>query len=152
MDRNREIEKKFTEFLDRILAVKEAALEPGADEELRANVEFAARMVSLRPEPAESYRNNLRARLLHQLEASEAATREKRESFWGTLWRKPVWQGAIMVAFAVFVVGMLWRAGVISWEPSEPTATSIPATTSPGTTAPPATTAPTSASQPHSRR
>jgi hypothetical protein len=51
-----------------------------------------------------------------------------------------------MVAFAVFVVGMLWRAGVISWEPSEPTATSIPATTSPGTTAPPTTTAPTSAS------
>jgi hypothetical protein len=146
MDRNRDIEKKFSEYLDSILAGEEMVLEPEGNEDLRNAVEFAVKMAALRPVPAESYRNNLKARLLQKLDERETAELERRGRFWNALWRQPVWQGAIMVAFAVIVVGLLWRAGIITWEPSQPTVlpttTSIPTTTIPGTTAP-TTTSPT---------
>jgi hypothetical protein len=141
MNRNREIEKKFNEYLDHILAGEEVILEPGADEDFRTAVEFADKMFGLRPVPSEVYRNDLISRLLRKLGEREAAEREKRESVWKKLWRQPIWQGAVMVAFAVIVVSLLWRAGTFS--PGEPEATTIP-TISP-TTTPTTTTVPTTA-------
>ena len=148
MNRKREIEKRFTEYLDRILAGEEITVEPDADAELRAALEFARTIRGLRTSPSESFQAQLKARLLQKLDEQEAIALERRESFWGNIWRQPIWQGAVMVAFAVIVVGLLWRAGIIAPELPEatttPTATATP-TTVPTTTVPTTTSMPTTA-------
>jgi len=131
MDRKREVEKKFAEYLDRILAGEEIPTDPGMDEELHAALDFARKMSEIRPDPSESYQAQLKARLLQKLDEQEAIAREKQGRFWKSIWRQPVWQGAIMVAFAVVVVGLLWRAGAFA--PEFPEATTTP-TISPTTT------------------
>jgi hypothetical protein len=136
MGRDKETRKKFIEYLDRILAGEEIPADLDMDEELRATLEFARKMSVLRPIPSDTFQAQLKAGLLQKLDAQEARAKEGQGSFWRTLWRQPVWQGAITVAFAVFIVGMLWRAGIFSPELSQPTATetSTPTQTTTSTT------------------
>jgi hypothetical protein len=140
VDRNKETEKKFTEFLDRILAGEEVPADPGMDEDLRAVLDFAQKISKLRPNPSASYQASLKARLLQKLEEQEAKTEGTRGRFWKNIWRQPVWQGVMAVLIVIIVGSALWRAGVFT--PSPPLATTPP-TTVPSTTVPPMTSAPT---------
>ena len=138
MDRKRKTEKKFSEFLDRILAGEEISADPNMDEELRAVLDFARKISKLRPNPSAAYQANLKARLLQKLEEQEAKAESIRGRFWENMWRQPVWQGIMVVLIVVIVGSALWRAGVFT--PTPPVATT-PSATVPSTTVAPTTTA-----------
>lgn len=134
MGRERDMEKKFTENLDRILAGKEVKADPTMDKELRAALDFALKMAALRTAPSAQYQARLKARLLQKLDEQEARKRERRGSFWGLIRTSPVWQGAVAALFVIIIVSIIWRSGF--FQPS----ITAPSTTYPAATTPAATT------------
>ena len=128
MNREKEREKKFTEYLDRMLAGGEIPAVPDMDEELRETLDFARKVAGLRREPSTGYQSGLRASLLQKLEERARKSAEKKAGFWG-IWRQPVWQGVVTAVFVVIILSVLWRAGVFS-----PSITPTPTTTMTQTT------------------
>ncbi len=114
MSREKERENKFTEYLDRLLAGGEIPVGPDMDEELRETLDFAKKVAGLRRDPSPSYQARLRADLLQKLEDRARKAEEKKASFWGGIWRQPVWQGVAAAVFVVIVLTVLWRAGVFA--------------------------------------
>jgi hypothetical protein len=143
MGRERDIEKKFTENLDRILAGKEIKSDPSMDAELRAALDFARKMAALTTAPSAQYQARLKARLLQKLDEQEARKRERRGSFWGLLRTSPAWQGAVAALFIIIIISIIWRSGF--FQPSIPAPapaypdTKAPAATTPAAKPPPAT-------------
>ncbi len=76
MGRERDIAKKFTENLDRILAGEEIKADPAMDAELRAALDFARKMAALRTAPSAPYQARLKAALLQKLDEQEALAQE----------------------------------------------------------------------------
>jgi hypothetical protein len=140
MDRERETEKKFAEYLDRILAGKEIKADPAIDEELRAALDFARKMGELGAKPSAQYQTRLKASLLQKLEEQEAPQKEKRGSFWDVFRSHPVWQGAVAVLVVIIALTIVWRAGFFQPLMTPPEQATAPAATSaPTTKAAPAT-------------
>jgi hypothetical protein len=139
MRREREMDKKFSEYLDRILAGEEIKADPAMDKELRAALDFARKISELGTKPSAQYQARLKARLLQKLEEQKAPPKEGRGSFWNIFRGHPVWQGAVAALLVILVLSIIWRAGF--FQPSIPL--QVPTTTSPAATAtvPPATTA-----------
>ena len=135
MGREKEVEKKFTEYLDRILAGEEIKADPAMDEELRAALDFARKISSLGAVPSAQYQARLKASLLQKLEEQEARKKEARGSFWGIFRSHPVWQGAVALLLVIIVITIVWRAGF--FQPSITAPAHAPA----ATTAVPTTTA-----------
>ena len=135
MGRERDNEKKFTEYLDHILAGEEVKADPAMDTELREALDFAGRMAALRTAPSAQYRARLKASLMQKLEEREA-----RGSFWSIFRSHPVWQGAAAALFVIIIVSIIWRAGFF-----EPSITAPRTTVPAATTAAPTTTAPAKA-------
>jgi hypothetical protein len=138
MGREQKNEKKFAEYLDRILAGEEIKADPAMDEELRAALDFARKMTELGDKPSTQFQARLKAGLLQKLEAQEAAQKAGQGSFWDIFRSHPVWQGAVAALVVIILLSVVWRAGF--FQPSIPI--SVPAATSPATaTYLPATTA-----------
>jgi hypothetical protein len=148
MGRERDMEKKFTENLDRILAGKEVPADPSLDKELRDALDFARKMTALGAAPSPEYRARLKARLLQKLAEQEALKPVKQDSFWNIFRGHPVWQGAVAALFVIIIISIIWRAGFFQPSiPAPPVATTTPtATTIPTTAAP--TVSPTQAPAP----
>ena len=136
MGREKDIEKKFTEYLDRILAGEEIQADPAMDEELRAALDFARKMTALRTSPSAQYRARLKASLLQKLGEREAQRREGQGSFWNVFRSHPVWQGAAAALFVIILVSIIWRAGYFQPSITAPTTAPPAATTAAPTTAP----------------
>jgi hypothetical protein len=111
MGREKETEKKFAEYLDRILAGEEIKAGPAMDEELRAALDFARKMKGLGAKPAAQYQTRLKASLLQKLEEREAQKKAARDSFWNIFRSHPVWQGAAAVLAVIILLSIIWRAG-----------------------------------------
>ena len=76
MGREDNIEKKHTEYLDRLLAGEEAVTGEDIGEDLRAILDFARKMRSLCGEPSPVFRAELRQRLLRKLAEEEVTAHE----------------------------------------------------------------------------
>jgi hypothetical protein len=113
MSREKEQEKKFTEYLDRLLAGGEIPDDPDMDGELRATLDFARKVAGLRRDPSAGYQARLRAEMLRKLEERARKAEEKKGGFRG-IWRQPVWQGVMTAVFVVIIISILWRVGVFS--------------------------------------
>jgi hypothetical protein len=135
MGRERDMEKKFTENLDRILAGKEVPVDPSVDKELRDALDFARKMTAFGATPSAEYQARLKARLLQKLAEREALKKES--SFWNIFRSRPVWQGVVAALFVIIIISVVWRAGFFQPSISPPAATTIPTTTAPATTASP---------------
>ena len=140
MDRERETEKKFAEYLDRILAGEEIKADPAMDEELRAALDFARKMGELGAKPSAQYQARLKASLLQKLEEQEAPQKEKRGSFWDVFRSHPAWQGAVAVLVVIIALTIVWRAGFFQPLMTPPEQAKVPATSAPTTKATPAAT------------
>lgn len=112
MGSEREIEKQFSENLDRLLAGEELKPDQIADEEMRSALEFARKMAELRATPTESYQARLKACLLQKLEEQEAKAQEKRGWLWN-LAHQPVWQAVTAALFVIILGGIMWGAGLL---------------------------------------
>ena len=138
MGREKDMEKKFTEYLDHILAGKEVPIDPTMDKELRDALDFARKMIRLGEAPSPEFQASLKARLLQKLAEQEASKKEK--SFWNIFRSHPVWQGAVVALLVIIAITIVWRTGFFQPSISAPPPV---ATTTPSATAPPMTTAPT---------
>lgn len=136
MGREKDIEKKFAEYLDRILAGEEVKADPSMDDEMRAALDFARKISTLGAVPTAQYQARLKASLLQKLAEQEARKKASRSSGWG-IFRQPVWQGAIAAILVIMAITIVWRAGF--FQPSISAPAKTPATTA--TTAVPTTTA-----------
>jgi hypothetical protein len=137
MGREQDIEKKFTAYLDRILAGEEIKADPAMDAELRAALNFARKVNSLGAVPDAQFQARLKAALLEKLQAREARQKENRGSFWDIFRSHPAWQGAVAVLLVIIVISIIWRAGFF-----QPSISSTEKTVTPTTTAAPATAIP----------
>lgn len=115
MGRDDELEKQFSDDIDRILAGKETGAGTGADEDSRTALEFASKMADLRAQPSDAFKNQLKDRLMGELErkAAEQASREGqnwlREGFNRLIPRQLVWQAlAAGIVLLVIAGGALW--------------------------------------------
>jgi hypothetical protein len=145
MGREKEIEKKFTAYLDRILAGEEIQADPAMDAELRAALDFARKISALGAVPSAQFQARLKASLLQKLEEQEAQKKAKKASFWDVFRSHPAWQGAAAVLLVIIALTIVWRAGVFQpslLEMSKATTTQGATTTAPATAAAPTTKAP----------
>jgi nucleoid-associated protein YgaU len=141
MGREKDNARKFTEYLDHILAGEEIRVDPAADAELRQALDFARRMGRLRTAPSEQYRARLKAGLLQKLGEQEARHSEARASFWEMFRSHPAWQGAAAALLVIIALTVVWRAGFFQPSITAPETTAPPTYAPSATTTAPATTA-----------
>jgi hypothetical protein len=143
MGRERENEKKFNEYLDRILAGEVIKADPSMDKELRDALDFARKISEYGATPSAQYQARLKASLLQKLEEQEELQKQKRGSFWDVFRSHPVWQGAAAVLVVIIALTVVWRAGVFQPSPiemSKATTTTTATIAAPTANAPAATT------------
>lgn len=149
MGREREIEKRFSEDLDRILAGEDVPEDTTMDREFRATLDFARRMSGLGAVPSAQYASRLQARLLQKLQEKEARAGQKHGWLWDLVRSRPVWQIAIVVLL-VLVASVVWRTGVLQPITQSPAPVAFPAATTSPAPVPAPTTAPAPAITPAS--
>jgi hypothetical protein len=116
MERDSNIDKKFTEYIDKLLAGEEVSTGEEISDDLRASIEFARIMLSNRDEPSDAFRAQLRERLLRKLyqqEAEAARARERRDPLeWlrNILPPHSAWRAVTSAALVVLVavIGVIW--------------------------------------------
>ncbi|HTY82115.1 MAG TPA: hypothetical protein VMB24_04975, partial [Dehalococcoidales bacterium] len=146
MPSEKDIYKKFGEYIDRVMAGEEIKLDPAVDGETRADLEFVKKACTLGQEPTAQFQARLRAHLIEKLEAQQASKREEGWSFFRAL-RQPAWQAVIAVVLVVLVITVVWREGVFQTHEENIAPSTVPTMTVPPTQSVPAatTTAPKSA-------
>lgn len=141
-DKNRE--KEFSEYIDRILAGED--VRPGDDigEDMRTAIEFSKEMTRMRGGPSAAFREELKRKLLHELvERDIAASQQEKKAHrsYGTLWRSLT---TAVIVIVLALVGVFWYIGGFPWtegpEEMEPSATTPLQPTYTTTPAPTATT------------
>ncbi len=149
-------EKEFAEKLDRILAGEDIHIQNEMDDDLRASLDFARKMSSLRVEPSAQFKSYLKAKLLQQLNEREADA-EAGKGWLARLVRQPIWQAVAVLVLMIVVGGAVWGSGILnpsrqgtdkppSGVASAPTATAATKTSEALTAVAPTTTAPMLAS------
>lgn len=109
MSRESKEEKLFNELIDRIMAGESVEID-GADADMRSAIEFAKKLKELRTSPSDSFKANLKARLLQQLREKE--TDREKTSWWQRMFsNRTAWQLATTVALIIIAVGITWRVG-----------------------------------------
>jgi hypothetical protein len=111
MNRDREIEREFSNGLDRILAGEEVHVAQPQEGDLLSALDFALKMVQLRPSPSADFESNLKARLLQELAEQESCKEDKR-SWLGRLISEPAWVGAAVAFFLIIAGGLIWQSGL----------------------------------------
>jgi hypothetical protein len=132
MKKDKFTEKKFIEYLDRLLAGEEVSLGDDVSDELRSALELARKMLAYREEPSPAFRTGLRDRLLRKLAQEEAAAASKTEGrrAWAAKLfpQSPVWRAATSAALVLLLVaiGAVWYTGRYGGAPMLPSAPTPP--------------------------
>jgi hypothetical protein len=109
MSRRNDVERLFSEDVDRILAGERSQLASIADDDQRTALEFAAKIVEMEPAVRAHFQVALQTRLRTRLaELEERSRTRQRAGWWGKLLHRPAWQ-------AVAAVVVLAMAGLIVW-------------------------------------
>jgi hypothetical protein len=133
MGKDKGIEKKFAENIDRILAGEDIKADPSLNAEMRADLEFVKKVRSLGEAPSAQFQARLKASLLQKLEAQQARQRDE-QGLW-RIFRQPAWQGGIAVLLAIIALAIVWRSGFFQPSVSAPVTTTVtPSTTKAATT------------------
>jgi len=126
MGREVDMEKEFSENIDRMLAGKEVKVGPDVDDECRMALDFAQQMVRLRAIPSASFKAELKERLLQKLSGQEtgAAAEAKKNWLWESLRRlvprSVTWRVAAATAVVIIMVfvGVFWHMGGFTQPPA----------------------------------
>ena len=144
MDREVDMEKEFSESIDRMLAGEEVKVGADIDDDYRTALDLAQKLIRLRAVPSPSFKAQLKERLLSRLSEGDD-TKVKRNRFWEVLERlvprQPVWRAVATTAVAIILatVGVFWYMGGFTQPPAPAPSTfeEIPQEVSPPTPAPP---------------
>lgn len=144
MGSERDVERKFSEQVDRLLAGEEVKIDAAAEKESGAELDTARKIIALRPAPSSQFQTALKQRLLRKLAEQETATRskEKENWLWKLLPRQRAWQAAVAMLLIVVVGGIIWGRGIFKPEVTPPLASAPPAQLK-GAVPPAASTTPT---------
>lgn len=125
----RDLERVFSDKIDRLAAGDESKIDPAAEEKIRTELDFARKMISLAPEPSAEFKADLKARLLHELAEQEAEARTADRWNWlrTLLPRQRAWQVAAAMLFVVVAGGILWSTGILRPETAPPPGTVLTA-------------------------
>jgi len=144
-DKNRE--REFSEYLDRLLAGEDAVFPEDMNDDMRSALEFARELAAQRSVPSPEFSTALKRDLLHRLTEMEleAQQNEKKRRFSGGMLGRTLATAVIVIALAA--VGVFWFMGGFPafHEPEplpSPTPTSSPSPTMEPTTAPQPTAVP----------
>ena len=140
MNKQRKIEKTFSENLDRILAGKAVKADTIADKDMLATLDFASRIAEIKPAISQQYQTRLKAELLEKLQKQKAA--EKKNPWYSFTLRQPVWQAVTAIFLLVVIISVIWRSGIfnVSTAPQPTTTMSTSTTVVTTTTTMPTTT------------
>jgi hypothetical protein len=153
MGREYDVERLFSQQIDRLLAGEEVSKDPAMNDDLTSALEFAQKMIDLRATPSPQFASGLKSGLLQKLAEQEESRAAGQGWFQRLMPRTPVFQ-AVAVLAAVFIIsGILWATlfrpspvSIVQAPTPTPPVTwgspVIPATTAPPATAAPATTRP----------
>ncbi len=125
----RNVERLFSDKIDRLAAGDESKIDPAAEEKIGPELDFARKMISLAPEPSAQFKTDLKARLLRKLaeQEGEARTRDRRNWLQALLPRSRAWQVAAAMLFIVVAGGILWSTGILRPETAPPPGTVLTA-------------------------
>ena len=144
MARQKDNEKMFAEYMDRILTGGEIIIDPSLDGEMRADLEFVKKACALGQAPTAQFQARLKARLIEKLETQQVRKQEQGFKIFNAL-RQPVWKAAIAVVLVILAVTIVWQEGVFQHNENLAPTTPASTTTSPNQSAAPATTTATTA-------
>jgi hypothetical protein len=105
----KDLEKLFSEDIDRLLAGEELKTEAGAGKEVSEALDFARKMIAATPEPGAGFKAQLQARLLQRLAEHETA---KKGWFQRLIPRQPVWQAAAALVLVAVIGVAVWISGL----------------------------------------
>lgn len=110
MSNEHDVEKQFSENVDRLLAGNKVNIDPAAEDDLRTATDFAQKMVEHRAGPSDDFKADLKERLLAKLKDQEAEKQVKEDRSWfrRLIPRRQAWQFAISLTFIVAMGAILW--------------------------------------------
>lgn len=146
MTKKNKRDKLLLENLERILKGNDIENSASLDDQTRAALDVARKMMTLREKPAKEYADNLKAQLVYQLSEQEKKEDSKKQGFWS--WQFPrvtAWQATVSAVVLVVVLAciLLVVNNIQPGSHSEETASSTTVVT--GTTITPSTSIPTDA-------
>ncbi|MDO8490459.1 MAG: hypothetical protein Q7T04_00405, partial [Dehalococcoidia bacterium] len=104
MTSENELERRFSENIDRLLAGEAVEADPSVADDTRTAQAFAQKMIALRGSPSAQFQAQLKARLLNTLNAESA----RRPAWYERVWpRRGGWQVAIALALLMVVIGIV---------------------------------------------
>jgi hypothetical protein len=138
MNQEFENSQEFLKNLDRLLAGEKIVIDPAAEKELAAALDFAQKIKGLRAVPSAEFTAQLKAKLLNQIAQSEEAARVKKARGWWANFtaNRVVWQTVTAVLVICLITGLLWATNFLRFPGGAPSTTPIvSATTTTSTTA-----------------
>ena len=132
MGRELDMEKKFSENVDRMLAGEEVKVSAAMDDDCRTALDFTQKLVRLRAVPSPFFKAELKEKLLRKLSEKEIQAEAKRGWFMKGLRRlvprQPVWQALTALLLVVVVAGgITWGTGTLKVSAPPPAPTPVPA-------------------------
>ena len=118
MGRELDMEKEFSENIDRMLAGEEIKVSAGMDDDCRTALDFTQELARLCAVPSPFFKAELKEKLLQKLSEEESRAEAKRGRFWESLRRlvprQPVWQALTALLVVVVVAGgITWGMGTL---------------------------------------
>jgi len=135
MNKQKKIEKAFSENLDRILAGRAVKTDAFADADMLSTLDFAAGIAKIKPAISQQFKTRLKAELLEKLEKQQ--TPAKKNIWYSLSLHQPVWQAVTAVFLVVLIISVIWRSGLFNISAAPPPTTTMTTYT---TARPPATT------------
>jgi len=123
MSREIDMEKEFSENVDRILAGEEVQVSAAVSDDIHTALDFARKLVGLRDVPSYSFQARLKERLLQKLSEEEVQVEAKRNWILEGLRRlvpqTMVWRAVTTTALVIILaaVGVFWYIGGIGQPP-----------------------------------
>lgn len=134
MGREVDMEKEFSENIDRILAGQEVKVSADIDDDYRTALDLAQKLIRLRAVPSPSFKAQLKERLLLKLSEQETKAPAGAKKNW--LWEglrhlvphKMVWRAVTTTALVLVLaaVGVVWYIGSFTQAPP-PSPAPVPA-------------------------
>jgi len=112
---NRDMERAFSQDVERLLRGEEPAGLSMDDAGYAETLRFARRLMAIREEPDPAFTARLRSHLMVNLAEEDIAVARTRESWFERLFGRPAVRLAVVSTVVVLVaVGLVWRAGYFS--------------------------------------
>jgi hypothetical protein len=132
MRKEKNLEKEFSRYLDRLIDRKEVEINPHTEVGIRTALDFAKKMMELRPNPSADFLVQSKARLIKKLINQEALRKTRnnvKRNWFENLIAQPIWQAAGIIIILTVLGLVVWNYGIFQSGKSVVTTTATSTTT-----------------------